>query len=201
LLNFNLTPILNSCLPTEKPDQYRHLDTNYTQRHSIARPYSNSSRYDNHLLILAVTSELIFVTRAPTATFTRQLCSIDNGTADQHSTVKTATQMTPEGDSRVLASATSSSIDTTMAPGTGYFNFLGLPRELRDMIYDQFQRLHPDTPSFLKAGRPAPMVSHTVNTKPITPLLLVNKQIGSEYRDACEERSGVIVSTYMEYLV
>lgn len=81
---------------------------------------------------------------------------------------------------------------------SSYFNFCGLPRELRDLIYDQFQRLHPDTPRFREAGWPELMMSQPVTTKPITPLLLVNKMIGSEYKDACKERLGVIVSRYIQ---
>lgn len=68
------------------------------------------------------------------------------------------------------------------------------------MIYDQFQRLHPDIPRFREAGQPEFMTSQSVVTKPITSLLLVNKRISSEYRDTCEKRSGVIVSTYMDLL-
>lgn len=120
---------------------------------------------------------------------------------DQYPTAKATSQMTPEDDSRDLASATSLSTDTTMTHGSRYFDFCALPRELRDMIYDQFHRLHPDTPAFREAGRPEYMMSLPVTTKLIISMLLVNKTIGSEYRDACEKRSGVIVSTEMEYLV
>lgn len=68
------------------------------------------------------------------------------------------------------------------------------------MVHDRFHRLHPDTPRLCEAGRPQLMISHAVRTKPITHLLLVNKQIGSEYRDACEKRFGVIVSNYLQFL-
>jgi hypothetical protein len=120
---------------------------------------------------------------------------------DQYFTVKATARTTTKGVSRNLISAASSAADTNMAHGTRYFNFCGLPRELRDMIYEQFQRLHPETPMFDGAGRREPMITRSVKTKPITPLLLVNKRIGSEYRDACKKRSGVIVSEHLEYLL
>lgn len=94
----------------------------------------------------------------------------------------------------------SSSTDTIANQSSGYFNFTALPRELRDMIYDQFQRLHPDNPMFRKAGQPETMASQPVRSKPITSLLLANKRISSEYRDACEKRLGVIVSSSMDNL-
>lgn len=67
------------------------------------------------------------------------------------------------------------------------------------MIYDQFQRLHPDTPR-VREGRPVFMTSQSVTTKPITPLLLVNKRMGSEYKNSCKKRLGVIVSSSMDNL-
>jgi hypothetical protein len=108
--------------------------------------------------------------------------------------------MAPKGDSRDLTSATSPATDNIMTHGTPYFDFLALPRELRDMVYDQFQRLHPDTPMSRQPGRPVLMISHRVTSKPVLPLLLMNKRIGSEYRDACEKRFGAIVSSEMRYL-
>lgn len=69
------------------------------------------------------------------------------------------------------------------------------------MIYDQFQRLQPDTPRFFEAGRPGTMMTQSVTTKPMTALLLVNKIISSEYGDTCGKQSGVIVSAYVEDLV
>ena len=69
------------------------------------------------------------------------------------------------------------------------------------MIYDQFQRLHPDTLMFSEAGQPEVMSSQPARSKPITSLLLVNKRIGSEYRDSCKKRLGWIVSSFMENLV
>lgn len=68
------------------------------------------------------------------------------------------------------------------------------------MIYDQFQRLHPDNPEFREGGRLEFMMSQPTTTKPITPLLLVNKRFNSEYRNACEKRLGVIVSSSIDNL-
>lgn len=118
----------------------------------------------------------------------------------QNPTVQASTQKAAEANSKDLYSAMSSSTDTTATHGARYFDFFALPRELRDMIYDQFQRLHPDTPRFREAGQPELMMSQPVRTKPITPLLLVSKRISSEYQDDCGKRSGVIVSTYMDHL-
>ena len=114
---------------------------------------------------------------------------------DQNFTVQASTRKTAEGN------AMSSSTNTTTTHGARHFEFFALPRELRDMIYDQFHRLHPDTPMFREAGQPSLMVSQPVRTKPITALLLVSKRISSEYKDACGKRSGVIVSAYMDHLV
>ena len=120
---------------------------------------------------------------------------------DQHATIKAATQMTLEKDSENFASAVPLSIDTTTTHGAGYFDFLALPRELRDMIYYQFQRLHPDTPRLGRDGKPPFLMTRMVAAKPITPLLLLNKQVGTEYRDACAKRAGILISDYTHFLV
>jgi hypothetical protein len=116
---------------------------------------------------------------------------------DQPSTVKATTQTTPEDRSRHLVSATSSSTDTTMIHDFRYFNFLGPPRELRDMIYHQFQMLHPSTPASVEAD-----ITHTtiqvIASRLITDLLLANKRIRFEYRECCAKRTGVFIRNDME---
>lgn len=131
----------------------------------------------------------------------RNFAAYRDGTMDQIHTVQASTQKAAEDNSKDLRSAMSSSTAATATQGARYFDFFALPRELRDMIYDQFHRLHPDTPMFREAGQPELMTSHPVRTKPITRLLLVSKQISSEYKDTCWKRYGVIVSTYMDHLV
>lgn len=73
---------------------------------------------------------------------------------DQHLAVGASTRKVTEDNSSNLYSAVSSPTDTTATHGSGYFDFFALPREPRDMIYDQFHRLHPDTPMFRGAGQP-----------------------------------------------
>ena len=120
---------------------------------------------------------------------------------DQNFTVQASTRKTAEVNLKDLHPAMSSSTNTTATHGARYFDFFALPRELRDIIYDQFHRLHPDTPRFRRAGQPEFMISQPVTTKPITALLLVSKRISSEYKDTCCKRSGVVVSTFMENFV
>jgi hypothetical protein len=91
--------------------------------------------------------------------------------------------------------------DPNSEPASSYFDLFGLPRGIRDMIYHQFQRLHPDTPMFQQGGQPESMITKIVATKPLTSLLLANKAVRLEYLDACEKRSGLLVSDYMEGLI
>ena len=113
---------------------------------------------------------------------------------DQHATLEAATQRTPNVDSTDLASATSSSKSTTKAHGTGYFDFFGLPPEIRDMIYDLPQMLDHETPlSYYDDGWPK-----MAATKPRTSLLMVNSQFSSEYEKRCNGRSGLFVSETLD---
>ncbi|GAB7332603.1 hypothetical protein MBLNU13_g04372t2 [Cladosporium sp. NU13] len=91
---------------------------------------------------------------------------------DKPLAVQASTQKATEGNSSDLLSAMSSFTDTIATHGSGYFDFFALPRELRDMIYNRFQRLHPDTPRIREAGQPELMTCQPVMTKLITPLLL-----------------------------
>jgi hypothetical protein len=74
-----------------------------------------------------------------------------------------------------------------------YFDFFGLPLEIRDMVYDQPQLLVYERiidnrglqhmgPYYMEATKADPS------------LLLVNHQFGSEYKKRCEERSGLSMS-------
>lgn len=88
---------------------------------------------------------------------------------------------------------------TRSEQASNYFNFFGLPQEIRDMIYHQFHRLHLDNPMVVHAAdQLTPMETQLVATKPITPMLIVNEQFGSEYRSACRERSGILTSDFLE---
>ena len=119
---------------------------------------------------------------------------------DQNPTVQASTRKAAEANSKDLRSAMSSSTDTTATHEARYFDFFALPRELRDMIYDQFHRLHPDTPIFTKPGQLEDTLYQSVRTKPITSLLLVSKIIGSEYRQSCTKRLGVNILSHIDDL-
>jgi len=90
--------------------------------------------------------------------------------------------------------------DTARTPGSNqapsYFDFFGLPPEIRDMIYDQPEMLEQETPLYHFEGiyySSPPMGA----IKPHTPLLLVNRQFSSGYKARCEGRSGLVISDRM----
>jgi hypothetical protein len=70
-----------------------------------------------------------------------------------------------------------------------YFDFFGLPPELRDMIYDQPQLFETQT----VISNCDLYLTHIAADKPCSSLLLVSKQIGSEYKRTCERRAGLSV--------
>jgi hypothetical protein len=97
------------------------------------------------------------------------------------------------------ADATSDS-ENNQAPS--YFEFFGLPPEIRDMIYDQSQMLDQETPlrhhaDILDLDYPSNQMAFT---KPYTSLLLVNSQFSSEYAKRCEGRLGLFISDELEHL-
>lgn len=62
------------------------------------------------------------------------------------------------------------------------FGFLGLPRELRDMVYDYHEllepRFHPDERiRFMKPGKDFEAPDHMLALKPCTSLVLLCRQI------------------------
>jgi hypothetical protein len=71
-----------------------------------------------------------------------------------------------------------------------YFDFFGLAREIRDMVYDQPQLF--ETQTILPNCNRYPR--HMAADKPCSSLPLVGKQFGSEYKDRCEGRAGLSVA-------
>jgi hypothetical protein len=72
----------------------------------------------------------------------------------------------------------------------GYFDFFGLPLELREMIYDQAQLFETQTVVSNCGIYP----THIAADRPCSSLLLVSKQFGSEYKRRCEGRAGLSVA-------
>lgn len=103
--------------------------------------------------------------------------SDESGSGDSHAT----------GDSQ-----------TNQAPS--YFDFFGLPPEIRDMIYDQPEMLDPETP--LRHYDDLSDFHYSSNqmaiTKPRTSLLTASKQFSSEYAKRCEGRSGLFISERLD---
>jgi hypothetical protein len=76
-----------------------------------------------------------------------------------------------------------------------YFDFFGLPLELRDMIYDQPQLFETQTMLPSRKGYPFRMAAN----KPDSSLLLVSKQFSSEYKRRCEGRVELSVADYIDH--
>jgi hypothetical protein len=76
-----------------------------------------------------------------------------------------------------------------------YFDFFGLPLELREMIYDQPQLFETQTMLPSRVGYPFRMAAN----KPDSSLLLVSKQFSSEYKRRCEGRVELSVADYIDH--
>lgn len=84
---------------------------------------------------------------------------------------------------------------TVLETVPSYFDFFGLPRELRDKIYEQPVLLQDkDIPEAIKDE-----YASTVK-KLCTSLLLVSRQFGNEYRDRCAAHQAVEYCIFGDYV-
>lgn len=84
------------------------------------------------------------------------------------------------------SSSTDEVVDAEPEPPASYFDFFGLPRELRNMIYEQPCMLVEQTLAPINEVR-----GDVFAVKPRESLLLVNHQFKSEYMESCEGRLEV----------
>ena len=114
---------------------------------------------------------------------------------DQHSNAQATTQPTPEGDSRDMASATSSSTAIVSNSNTRYFDFFGLPRELRDKIYEEPALFEYEQ---LPATNQYDWITKAKKLR--TSLLRVSRQFRDEYTERCASKQVLYMRDHCSFV-